>query len=93
MIPRPEDTPLLKAAEVANVLGWSLTAVHDAVIRGELPELRIGRRRFIPTGPLRRTLGIDVEPQNETTPEPVGPGVVVPLDRRQGHEVGVDDAG
>lgn len=81
------------ADEVAGHLGICVTSVHDACNRGELPEMWIGRRRFIPTGPLRRLLGIDVEPQNETTPELVGPGVVVPIDRRQVHEVGFDGAG
>lgn len=93
-IPNAEDKPLLTAAEVGEALGWCRSAVHDAVLRGELPELRIGRRRYIPTGPLRRLLGVDLDPVNETTPRLAGLGVVAPVvDRRLGHEGGFDDAG
>ncbi|MEV5429250.1 hypothetical protein [Streptomyces sp. NPDC052701] len=35
------------------------TATWNAMKRGDLPSIRIGRRLFIPTAELRRLLGLD----------------------------------
>ena len=45
---------LLKGAEVAEVLGMGRTAVGDAMRRGDLPSVRLGRLRFCPTAALVR---------------------------------------
>ncbi len=46
--------------EVGEALGLGRSAAYEAVRRGELPSLAIGRRRLVPTGRLLDLLGIDV---------------------------------
>ncbi len=42
--------------EAAQVMGMKRTATYDAVRRGQLPSLRLGRRLFIPVPALLRLL-------------------------------------
>jgi excisionase family DNA binding protein len=44
--------------QAAAVLGIDRSAAYDAVRRGELPALRIGRKILIPTAPIRAMLGM-----------------------------------
>jgi excisionase family DNA binding protein len=41
------------------MLGTGRTATYDAVRRGELPHIKVGRRFVIPTAAVRRLLEID----------------------------------
>jgi excisionase family DNA binding protein len=45
--------------EAGDLLGVGRTAAYDAVARGELPALRIGRRILVPVAPLLAMLGVD----------------------------------
>lgn len=58
-IPLPEDEPTLKVARVQEIYGLSETAVYEAIRRGDIPSIRIGRRIVCPTAAIRRHLGID----------------------------------
>jgi hypothetical protein len=42
-----------------NLIPVSRNAIYDACNRGEIECFRIGRRIIIPTGPLRRKLGME----------------------------------
>jgi excisionase family DNA binding protein len=43
------------------LVGLGRSAAYDAVRRGDLPSLRIGRRLVVPTAKLRALLGIDLD--------------------------------
>ncbi len=45
--------------QAAAVIGISRAAAYEAVQRGEIPHLRIGRRIVVPKRPLDRMVGID----------------------------------
>lgn len=60
LVPDPLERPLLTAEEVAPILDCGTSAVHEAIRRGEVPHIRLGRRILVPTASLRReVLGID----------------------------------
>lgn len=61
MLPDPEVQPTLTVADAAQALGIGRNAAYEAVQRGELPSLRLGRRVLVPTAQLRRMLGLDLE--------------------------------
>ena len=61
MIPDPRERPTLRVSEVASLLGLGLGSAYEAVRRGEIPSLRLGRRILVPTAPLLRSLGIEGE--------------------------------
>jgi excisionase family DNA binding protein len=44
-------------AEAAHALGISRNSAYEAVRRGEIPSLRLGRRLVVPTRQLLRLLG------------------------------------
>ncbi|MEV0152064.1 helix-turn-helix domain-containing protein [Nonomuraea sp. NPDC050733] len=56
--PGPLQRPTMTVREAAAVLGIDRGAAYDAVRRGELPALRIGRKIIIPTAPVRAMLGL-----------------------------------
>ncbi len=61
MIPNAADRPLLTVDELLEAVpGWpgGRSATYEAVRRGELPSVRIGRRLFIVTAALRQLLGL-----------------------------------
>jgi excisionase family DNA binding protein len=62
--------------EAGRVVGIGRTAAYDALRRGELPSLRIGRRLLVPTALLLRLLGHDERPAVEDGP---GDDVETPL--------------
>jgi excisionase family DNA binding protein len=45
--------------QAGQVLGISRAAAYEAVQRGEIPSLRIGRRIVVPRRPLDRMVGIE----------------------------------
>jgi excisionase family DNA binding protein len=55
----PLTWPTMSVKETARLLGISPEAGYDAVRRGDLPSLRIGRKILIPTAKLAAMLGID----------------------------------
>jgi hypothetical protein len=61
VIPTSEETVLLSVDRLVEESAWPLSrsATYDAIRRGELPTVRIGRRLFIPTAQLRQLLGLD----------------------------------
>jgi len=49
--------------ETADALGLSKAATYEAVHRGEIPVIRIGRRMLVPTAALRKMLHLDDQPR------------------------------
>ena len=76
MIPRPEDRPTMSIEEAGSALGLGRSAAYEAARRGELPTIRFGRRKVVPTAALRRLLSLD-EPEFEPN------RVVVPFGERR----------
>ena len=65
--PRPEPPDLtgrvtITVDEVAAVLRIGRSAAYDAVHRGEIPHVRIGRRVLVPVARLMTMLGADPTP-------------------------------
>jgi len=53
------DEPLaLSVVDAARMLGISRTLAYEAVARGELPSVRVGRRIVVPRRALNELLGI-----------------------------------
>jgi len=48
----------MRPEELQELLGLKRSAVYEAMKRGELPSLRIGRRLYVPTAELRTLLGL-----------------------------------
>ena len=69
MIPTPEERPTMPVEEVGETLGIGRSAAYEAVRRGEIPSIRIGRRVLVPTAALRVLLGIDAPPSPSPTPD------------------------
>ncbi|WP_202638839.1 helix-turn-helix domain-containing protein [Bailinhaonella thermotolerans] len=59
------NRPTMSVAEVAAVLGITRDGAYDAVRRGDIPSLRIGRKILIPTARLAALLGIEREGQQQ----------------------------
>lgn len=59
MLPDPEEQPTMRVPELAAALGLAESTVYDAIARGELPSIKIGRRLLIPTAGVRRKLELD----------------------------------
>ena len=55
----PIDQPTLTVEEVAAILGTGRTATYDAIRRGELPSIKVGRKLVVPTAAVRRLLELD----------------------------------
>jgi excisionase family DNA binding protein len=51
-----QDRKVLNVAEVAEVLGLSRNAAYEAVHRGDIPAIRIGRRILVPVRALDEAL-------------------------------------
>lgn len=52
--------PMIPATEAgALIYGLGVRGSRAAIRRGDLPSVRIGRKVFCPTAPLRRLLGMD----------------------------------
>ena len=50
--------PTLTVPETAGVLDIGLNATYDAIKRGDIPSIRIGKSIRVPTAALRAMLGI-----------------------------------
>ena len=49
----------INVEELALLYGVSTDSIYDAIRRGEVPHVRVGRRVLIPASPIRRSLGIE----------------------------------
>ncbi|MER5623974.1 helix-turn-helix domain-containing protein [Streptosporangium sp. NPDC002544] len=58
MIAALPDRATMTVAETALVLGVHRDAAYDAVHRGDLPSIRVGRKILIPTAKLADLLGL-----------------------------------
>lgn len=45
---------------VGVALGMCRNRAYQAAAKGQIPTLRFGRKLVVPTGPLRRLLGIEI---------------------------------
>jgi excisionase family DNA binding protein len=61
-LPDPLHEPTIGVPRAARIIGCSNRAVYEAVERGELPAIRIGRRVFIPNARFLRWAGMVEEP-------------------------------
>jgi excisionase family DNA binding protein len=50
------DLAVLTVKQVQADLGMSKNAVYEAIGRGEIPSVRVGRRILVPRGPYKRFL-------------------------------------
>lgn len=60
-LPDPATEPVLTPERAGAILGLGRTASYDAIRRGDIPSLRLGRRILVPTAGLRALLGLDRE--------------------------------
>ena len=59
-VPNPEERPTLNVwPETGQLLGLSKASTYEAIARGEIPVIRVGRRLLVPTAALRRLLSLD----------------------------------
>jgi excisionase family DNA binding protein len=56
VIPEPETRPLLKATEVAELMGWSKNTVYELIHSGQLTSIKVRKSIYIPTTALRAFL-------------------------------------
>jgi len=61
--PIPTPSLTFTVEEAAEMLGISRTFAYEAVRRGELPAIRIGRRLLVPRAALARLLAPDAPPR------------------------------
>lgn len=55
-MPSAIDRQTLTVGEVATILGIGRNSAYQAIARGELPALRLGRRLLVPRAALERHL-------------------------------------
>jgi excisionase family DNA binding protein len=60
LVPDPLAEPTMTVERAGRIVGISRGAAYEAVRRGDLPALRIGRRWVVCTAQLRQQLGLDV---------------------------------
>lgn len=58
MIHDPREQPLTTVPAAGAWLGLGRSAAYDAVRRGEIPVIRIGRRMFVPVAELHEMVGL-----------------------------------
>lgn len=59
-LPDPNVQPTMRVwPDAGRALGLSRASTYDAVARGQIPAIRVGRRLLVPTAALRRMLGLD----------------------------------
>ncbi|WP_410007859.1 helix-turn-helix domain-containing protein [Planotetraspora sp. A-T 1434] len=61
--------PTTSVRQAARLLGITREAGYDAVHRGDLPSIRIGRKILIPTAKLAAMLGLPYPPPREDVEE------------------------
>ncbi len=66
ILPDPRQRPTLRVKEAAALLDISLAVAYEAVHRGELPVIRIGRRILVPTAALMAMVGLKASSEPTT---------------------------
>ena len=59
LLPDPTNEPTISVERAGQLLGISRGSAYEAVRRGEVPSIRIGRRVVVPTAALLRLLSLD----------------------------------
>jgi excisionase family DNA binding protein len=68
-----DDRLVYSVGEVGDLLGISRAFAYELVARGELPVVRLGRRRLVPKVALRAMLGADDHDAGpDDGPDPAG---------------------
>jgi hypothetical protein len=57
-VPDPASEPTITVDKASAVVGVSRRAGYDAVLRGDWPSIRVGRRLVIPTARFLATVGL-----------------------------------
>ena len=55
----PASRPTMSVSEVAELLGVCRSTMYQAVRRGEIPVIKIGKRYLVPTAHVAHLLGIE----------------------------------
>jgi len=63
----PDDRLVYTVAEAAKLLGISRAFAYELVARGELPVIRLGRRRLVPKAALLALVGQTTVEDGETS--------------------------
>jgi predicted site-specific integrase-resolvase len=59
-LPDPEKEPTVSVERAGDALGICRASAYEAVRRGEIPAIRLGKRRVVvPTAALLRLLGVE----------------------------------
>jgi len=58
-MPNATEVPFLDVRGAASVLGMSTDATYDAIARGDIPSVRVGRAIRVPVAALRRLANLD----------------------------------
>jgi hypothetical protein len=58
------DRPTCNVEEYRQIVPGSRNATYDAIKRGEIPSIRVGRRIHVLTAPLKAKLGLGPLPPN-----------------------------
>lgn len=58
-LPDPSAEPTITVARVALILGIGVRTAYDAVVRGEIPAIRVGRTVRVPTARFLAESGLD----------------------------------
>jgi excisionase family DNA binding protein len=53
------ERPAITPADALKVLPISRNGLYEAIRRGEIKSVKLGKKILVPTGPLRRQLGIE----------------------------------
>ena len=51
--------PTITVADALKVLPLSRNGIYEAIRRGDIKTVRVGKKILVPTAPLRRQLGMD----------------------------------
>lgn len=71
-VPDPYERPTISIPEAGKLLGLERSTAYDAAKRGDIPILKIGRRKVVPTARLLDLLGLD--PSNSRKADPAATG-------------------
>lgn len=55
-VPDPAVKPVMTVDEIAVLLGVSRATAYEAVRKGDIPSIRLGRRIVVPTAPVVKML-------------------------------------
>ena len=58
-MPNPNEVPFVDVRTTAALMGVSRDAAYDAIARGDIPSVRVGKIIRVPVAALRRMAGLD----------------------------------